>query len=99
MKRTIVRYTVKPGQEEINADLVRAVYRELAELRPRASATPPTALTTAGPLSTSPSRRARATARCGDARLPRVRGGGSGALRVGAGGRSGRADRALCAGG
>jgi hypothetical protein len=34
MKRTIVRYTVKPGQEEVNADLVRAVYRELAELEP-----------------------------------------------------------------
>jgi hypothetical protein len=34
MKRTIVRYTVKPGQEEPNADLVRAVYRELADLKP-----------------------------------------------------------------
>ena len=35
MKRTIVRYTVKPGEAELNADLVRAVYRELAELNPR----------------------------------------------------------------
>jgi hypothetical protein len=34
MKRTIVRYTVKPGQEEVNADLVRAVYAELAQLKP-----------------------------------------------------------------
>ena len=34
MKRTIVRYTVKPDQEEINTDLVRAVYGELAELEP-----------------------------------------------------------------
>jgi hypothetical protein len=34
MKRTIVRYTVKPGQEDINADLVRAVYSELADLKP-----------------------------------------------------------------
>ena len=33
-KRTIVRYTVKPGEEDLNADLVRAVYRELAELEP-----------------------------------------------------------------
>lgn len=35
MGRTIVRYTVKPGVEEENAELVRAVYRELAELRPQ----------------------------------------------------------------
>jgi hypothetical protein len=34
MGHTIVRYTVKPGAEEENAELVRAVYRELAELRP-----------------------------------------------------------------
>jgi hypothetical protein len=34
MKRTTVRYTVKPGQEDRNADLVRAVYRELADLQP-----------------------------------------------------------------
>jgi hypothetical protein len=34
MKRTIVRYTVKPGEEDVNADLVRAVYRELADLKP-----------------------------------------------------------------
>jgi hypothetical protein len=34
MKRTIVRYTVKPGQEDVNADLVRAVYSELASLKP-----------------------------------------------------------------
>jgi hypothetical protein len=34
MRHTIARYTVKPGQEEHNAELVRAVYRELAELAP-----------------------------------------------------------------
>jgi hypothetical protein len=34
MSHTVARYTVKPGQEERNAELVRAVYRELAELRP-----------------------------------------------------------------
>ena len=34
MTHTVVRYTVKPGQEEANAELVRAVYRELAEARP-----------------------------------------------------------------
>ena len=34
MHRTIARYTVKPGQEERNAELVRAVYRELAERAP-----------------------------------------------------------------
>jgi hypothetical protein len=33
-RRTIVRYTVRPGLEEHNAQLVRAVYRELAELAP-----------------------------------------------------------------
>ena len=32
--RTVVRYAVKPGLEERNAQLVRAVYRELAELEP-----------------------------------------------------------------
>lgn len=31
---TIVRYTVKSGCEERNAELVRAVYRALAELQP-----------------------------------------------------------------
>ena len=31
---TIVRYTVKLGQEEHNTELVQAVYRELAELAP-----------------------------------------------------------------
>lgn len=31
---TVVRYTVKAGFEEQNADLVRGVYRELAEARP-----------------------------------------------------------------
>jgi hypothetical protein len=35
MTHTIVRYTVKPGEAEHNAELVRAVYRELAELRPQ----------------------------------------------------------------
>ena len=34
MKNTVVRYQVKPGREEENAELVRAVYRELAELEP-----------------------------------------------------------------
>jgi hypothetical protein len=34
MGRTVARYTVKPGLEEHNAELVRAVYRELTELRP-----------------------------------------------------------------
>ncbi len=34
MIATIVRYRVKPGREEENADLVRAVYAELAELAP-----------------------------------------------------------------
>jgi hypothetical protein len=34
MRRTIARYTVKPGQEDRNAELVRAVYRELAALSP-----------------------------------------------------------------
>ena len=34
MRRTVARYTVKPGAEERNAELVGAVYRELAELRP-----------------------------------------------------------------
>lgn len=34
MRRTIARYTVHAGQEERNAELVRAVYRELAELAP-----------------------------------------------------------------
>jgi hypothetical protein len=33
-RRTIVRYAVKPGLEERNAELVRAVYAELAEVRP-----------------------------------------------------------------
>jgi hypothetical protein len=31
---TVARYTVKPGLEERNAELVRAVYRELTELDP-----------------------------------------------------------------
>ena len=34
MKRTLVRYTVKPGSEDENAALVRAVYQELADLNP-----------------------------------------------------------------
>jgi hypothetical protein len=34
MRRTVARYTVKPGSEDHNAELVRAVYRELAALRP-----------------------------------------------------------------
>jgi hypothetical protein len=35
MARTVARYRVKPGSEEHNAELVRAVYRELAELAPQ----------------------------------------------------------------
>ena len=34
MSHTIVTYTVKPGREEENAALVRAVFEELAETRP-----------------------------------------------------------------
>jgi hypothetical protein len=34
MRHTIVTYTVKPGHEEENAALVRAVFDELARLRP-----------------------------------------------------------------
>ncbi len=68
---TVARYTVKPGLEERNAELVRAVHRELAALRPTgfryatrpASATPPTASMTAAPSSTSPSATWTATTR------------------------------------
>lgn len=34
MKHTMVTYTVKPGSEELNAELVRAVFDELAATRP-----------------------------------------------------------------
>jgi hypothetical protein len=34
MSHTIVTYTVKPGREEENAGLVRAVFKELAQTRP-----------------------------------------------------------------
>jgi quinol monooxygenase YgiN len=34
MRHTMVTYTVKPGHEEENAALVRAVFEELAETRP-----------------------------------------------------------------
>jgi hypothetical protein len=34
MRHTIVTYTVKPGREEANAALVRAVFEELAQTRP-----------------------------------------------------------------
>ena len=34
MSHTIVTYTVKPGREEENASLVRAVFEELAQTRP-----------------------------------------------------------------
>ena len=34
MRHTIVTYTVKPGREQENAALVRAVFDELAETRP-----------------------------------------------------------------
>jgi hypothetical protein len=34
MRHTIVTYTVKPGREQENAALVRAVFEELAQTRP-----------------------------------------------------------------
>jgi hypothetical protein len=34
MRHTLVTYTVKPGREEENAAVVRAVFEELAETRP-----------------------------------------------------------------
>ncbi|HEY3729129.1 MAG TPA: hypothetical protein VGL51_18275 [Solirubrobacteraceae bacterium] len=34
MRHTMVTYTVKPGREEENAALVRAVFDELAQIRP-----------------------------------------------------------------
>lgn len=34
MSHTIVTYTVKPGREQENAALVRAVFEELAQTRP-----------------------------------------------------------------
>ena len=34
MRHTIVTYTVKPGRDEENVALVRAVFEELAETRP-----------------------------------------------------------------
>ncbi len=34
MRTALIRYRVKPGRAEENADLVRAVYAELAELKP-----------------------------------------------------------------
>ena len=34
MSQTIVTYTVKPGREDENAELVRAVFDELAKTRP-----------------------------------------------------------------
>jgi hypothetical protein len=34
MRHTLVTYTVKPGREEENAALVRAVFEELARTRP-----------------------------------------------------------------
>jgi hypothetical protein len=34
MRHTMVTYTVKPGREEENAALVRAVFEELSETRP-----------------------------------------------------------------
>ena len=36
MSHTIVTYTVKPGREQENAALVRAVFEELAQTRPAA---------------------------------------------------------------
>ncbi len=34
MRSIMVRYTVKPGQAELNAQLVKDVYAELAEVQP-----------------------------------------------------------------
>jgi hypothetical protein len=34
MRTALIRYRVKPGRAEENAELVRAVYAELAELEP-----------------------------------------------------------------
>lgn len=34
MRRVIVRYTVKPGQEGVNEKLVRVVYDELHQTQP-----------------------------------------------------------------
>ena len=34
MRHTMVTYTAKPGREEDNAALVRAVFEELAQTRP-----------------------------------------------------------------
>ena len=34
MRHTLVTYTVKPGREEENAALVRAVFEELAQTQP-----------------------------------------------------------------
>jgi hypothetical protein len=34
MRQVVVRYTVKPGQVQANEELVRAVYDELAEVKP-----------------------------------------------------------------
>jgi hypothetical protein len=34
MRHTMVTYTVKPGREEENAALVRAVFDELGSVRP-----------------------------------------------------------------
>jgi hypothetical protein len=35
MKTALIRYRVKPGRAEENAELVRGVYAELAQLTPR----------------------------------------------------------------
>jgi hypothetical protein len=37
MRRVIVRYTVKAGQEAVNETLVRAVYDELPQTQPAAN--------------------------------------------------------------
>jgi hypothetical protein len=34
MRRVMVRYMLKPGQAELNEKLVKAVYEELAEVKP-----------------------------------------------------------------
>ena len=53
MRRVIVRYTVKPGQEGVNEKLVRAVYDELHQTQPTGLRYARSGSTTAGPSSTA----------------------------------------------
>jgi hypothetical protein len=48
MRRVIVRYTVKPGQEGVNEKPVRVVYDELHQTSPQGCGTPRSGSTTAG---------------------------------------------------